>query len=195
VDAELPLLFRTGCYADFTFPSAPDETQPNIVNQIYWPKDDLARSRAHERGTPSRVGQVHHDRILMIQGPLALAARSRPFGVRIESSALTARDPGTPARIRSWVEQAIHVAGRPEWVFVKVHTHGAPEAQAASLLGDAGRAMHRELCTRYNDGTAFVLHYVTAREMFNIALAAMAGEWGNPRDFRDYALPPPPVLS
>jgi hypothetical protein len=195
VDAELPLLFETGCYADFTFPSAPDETQPNIVNQIYWPEDDLARSRAHERGTPSKVGRVYRDRILMIQGPLALARRSNPFGLRIESSALTARDPGTPDRIRSWVDQAIHVSGRPEWIFVKVHTHGAPEAQAASLLGDDGRAMHRELCTRYNDGENFVLHYVTAREMFNIALAAMAGQRGNPHEFRNYALPPPPVLS
>jgi hypothetical protein len=195
VDAELPLLFETGCYADFTFPSAPDETQPNIVNQIYWPNDDLALSSAHERGTPSRVGQVMDDRILMIQGPLALSRRSKPFGLRIESAALTARDPGTPARIRCWVRQAIHVSGRPEWIFVKVHTHGAPEAQAASLLGDAGRAMHRELCTRYNDGKQFVLHYVTAREMFNVALAAMSGERGNPHEYRNYALSPPPVLS
>jgi hypothetical protein len=131
----------------------------------------------------------------MIQGPLALSRRSKPFGLRIESAALTARDPGTPDRIRSWVEQAIHVSGRPEWIFVKVHTHGAPEAQAGSLLGEAGRAMHRELCMRYNDGQDFVLHYVTAREMFNIALAAMAGHSGNPREFRDYALSPPPVLS
>ena len=34
VDDELPLLFARGCYADFTFPSAPDECQPGIVNQI-----------------------------------------------------------------------------------------------------------------------------------------------------------------
>ncbi len=33
----IPLLFETGCYADFTFPAAPNESQPNIVNQIYWP--------------------------------------------------------------------------------------------------------------------------------------------------------------
>src|SRR2546423_8037912 len=83
---------------------------------------------------------------------------------RIENSAVTADDPGTPARVRSWVRQGIHVAGRPEWVFVKVHTHGAPEKQAASLLGDGGRAMHTELTTRFNDGQRWRLHYVTARE-------------------------------
>ncbi|HXU60518.1 MAG TPA: hypothetical protein VN962_02375, partial [Polyangia bacterium] len=37
VDEELPLLHDTGCYADFTFPAAPDESQPAIVNQVYWP--------------------------------------------------------------------------------------------------------------------------------------------------------------
>ena len=55
VDDELPLLFETGCYADFTFPSAPDESQPDIVNQIYWPDRRSARaaaptSRASARG-------------------------------------------------------------------------------------------------------------------------------------------------
>jgi hypothetical protein len=193
VDSELEVLFDTGCYADFTFPSAPDATQPNIVNQIYWPTGDPRRARAHERGVPARVGTVMRDRILMIQGPLALARRR--LGFRIESAALTARDPGTPDRIATWVAQDIHVEGRPDWVFVKVHTHGAPEAQAGALLGEPGRALHRELTTRYNDGRDFVLHYVTAREMFNIALAGMHGKAGDPKLYRDYALPPPPVAA
>jgi hypothetical protein len=143
VDSELRVLFETGCYADFTFPSAPDETQPGIVNQIYWPMGDTGSARAHERGSRARVGQVLNDRILMVQGPLALARRPGRFGVRIESSALTANDPGTESRVDSWVQQRIHVAGRPDWLFVKVHTHGAPDAQAASLLGEPGRALHR----------------------------------------------------
>lgn len=195
VDSELSVLFDTGCYADFTFPSAPDETQPSIVNQIYWPAGDPARARAHESGVRARVGLRMDGRILMIQGPLALARRQGRIGFRIESAALTANDPATESRIDTWVSQAIHVEGLPDWIFVKVHTHGAPEAQAASLLGEPGRAMHRALGARYNDGKRFVLHYVTAREMFNIALAAMVGFGGNPGRFRDYVLPPPPVLS
>lgn len=193
VDSELSVLFETGCYADFTFPSAPDATQPNIVNQIYWPTGDPERARAHERGVRARVGTVMRDRILMIQGPLALARRR--LGWRIESSALTARDPGTPERIATWIAQDIHVEGRPEWLFVKVHTHGAPEAQAAALLGEPGRALHRELTSRYNDGRRFVLHYVTAREMFNIALAGMHEKDGDPNLYRDYVLPPPPIAA
>jgi len=190
VDDELEVLFQTGCYADFTFPSAPDATQPGIVNEIYWPKGDLGRARAHERGRPARVGRIEHDRILMIQGPLALTRGGR--GLRIENGAITASDPATAERVKSWVAQAIHVRGRPEWVFVKVHTHGAPERQAAELLGEGGRALHRALA-RYNDGRRFALHYVTAREMFNVALAAMAGCTGNPAEFLNFSLPPPPV--
>ncbi|HEY4160105.1 MAG TPA: hypothetical protein VGM29_18460 [Polyangiaceae bacterium] len=195
VDSELDVLFETGCYADFTFPSAPDETQPKIVNQIYWPEGAPGRARAHESGVRARVGQTMSDRILMIQGPLALARRSRGFGIRIDGAALTARDPASPSRLATWISQGIHIEGRPEWVFVKLHTHGAPEAQADSLLGKPGRALHELLARHYNDGERYVLHYVTAREMFNIARAGMAGRSGNPNAYRDYVLPPPPVAS
>jgi hypothetical protein len=193
VDAEIPLLFELGCYADLTFPSAPDECQPNIVNQIYWPTGDLSRKRAYEQGRRARVGEVMHDRLLMIQGPLALARRPERLAVRIETSHLNETDPPSPARIRTWVDQRVHVKGRPEWIFVKLHTHGAPEPAAASLLGDGGHALHRELTTRYNDGERWVLHYVTAREMYNIAIAAMESRSGNPDDYRNYVIPPPPV--
>ncbi|MBI4508369.1 MAG: hypothetical protein HY698_01955 [Deltaproteobacteria bacterium] len=194
VDDEIPLLFETGCYADFTFPSAPDETQPNIVNQVYWPVGDLAKPRAYEQGQRARVGEIKRDRILIIQGPLCLIPpRAGRFTPKIENGHVTGRDPATPNRIRSWVAQWIHVEGRPEWVFVKIHTHGAPEQQATSLLGAPGRAFHAELTGRYNDGKNFCLHYVTAREMYNLAMAAMAGKSGNPADFLDFELSPPPV--
>ena len=192
VDAELPLLFRNGCYADFTFPSAPDESQPNIVNRIYWPTGDLHAKRCYERGKRARVGEVMYDRLLMIQGPLGLDRR-RAASVYIENAALTANFPGTAKRAKSWVSKDIHVEGRPEWVFVKLHTHGAPDKQAASLLGADGDEMHRVLTTSYNDGVRWRLHYVTAREMFNIAIAAMEGKSGDPNDYRDHVIPRPPV--
>jgi len=194
VPEEVALLYDTGCYADFTFPSCPDESQPAIVNQIYWPEGDLTAARCYENGTPARVGERRNDRILMIEGPLSLARRpGKLLPTRIENGALTGDDPGTPSRVRSWVNQAIGVAGRPEWVFVKVYTHGAPEQHAASLLGEGGRMMHAELTTRYNDGKNWCLHYVTAREMYNIAIAAMDGRMGDPGQYRDYVLPPPPA--
>jgi hypothetical protein len=193
VDEELPLLFQAGCYADFTFPAAPDESQPAIVNQIYWPAGDLARRRAYESGETATVGETRRDRLLIIQGPLALTWKKSWPPLRIENGNVTGADPATPHRIDTWVAQHIHVRGRPEWFFVKAHTHGAQEETMSSLLGDGGHALHDTLTRRYNDGTRWRLHYVTAREMFNIACAAMAGCSGDPGDYRNFVLPPPPV--
>jgi hypothetical protein len=80
-------------------------------------------------------------------------------------------------------------------VFVKAHTHGTQEPNAPSLLGAGGEALHTELTTTYNDGRRWVLHYVTAREMYNIAIAAMDGRSGDPGAYRDYLLPRPPAAS
>jgi hypothetical protein len=194
VDAELPLLFDTGCYADFTFPSAPDECQPNVVNQLYWPTGDLTKKRAYEQGERARVGASYDDRLLLVTGPLAYARKEGGrVPLRIESAEVTSHDPVTPARVRTWVSRNIHVEGRPEWVFVKVHTHGCPDREAKSLLGEDGRNLHRILTSEYNDGRAWALHYVTARELYNVAMAAMAGKSGNPGDYRDFVLGPPPV--
>lgn len=194
VDREIPLLWETGCYVDMTFPSAPDECQPNIVNQVYWPTGNFQARRGYEHGERAGIGRRYDDRILMIQGPLALAKRPGKVSVRIDSSAIDHTDPPTAARVRTWVNQNIHVEGRPEWVFVKLHTHGAPERNAAVLLGEHGRTLHQVLTTSYNDGKEWILHYVTAREMYNIAMAAIDGNAGNPNDYRDYAMQRPPVM-
>lgn len=192
VDAELPLLWKLGCYADYTFPSAPDPCQSDMVNLLYWPTGDLTRRRSYDAGEPAAVGVTHHDRLLMITGPLGFARKGR-LGLRLENGALTGDDPPTPRRVDSWVDQNIHVAGRPEWVFVKVHTHGAIEKTAAALLGADGHAMHAHLTERYNDGTAWRLHYVTAREMYNVARAAMDGKRGDPSAWFDHVIAPPPI--
>jgi hypothetical protein len=127
---------------------------------------------------------------MLIEGPIALARRPNGRSIRIESSALDGGDPPTAHRLETWVAQDIHVGGRPEWVFVKVHTHGAPERNAEVLLGDANVRFHEAL-RRYNDGTRWKLHYVTAREMYNVARAAMDGKSGEPAQFFDYEVPKP----
>ena len=199
VDDELPLLHRLGCYADFTFPSAPDPCQPGWVNAIYWPRgseghalDDLTHAKSFAQGELAEVGRRRDDRLLMITGPLGLT-RKGTAGVRLENGALTGDDPPTAARVASWVAQDIHVAGRPDWVFVKVHTHGSLESTTASLLGPGGEAMHHTLATQFNDGVRYKLHYVTAREMYNVAMAAMDGKTGDPAAYFDATVAPPPV--
>ena len=125
----------------------------------------------------------------MITGPLAIARKD--LGIRIENGAITGDDPPTAARVATWIDQGIHVEGRPEWTFVKVHTHGAIEKTAGSLLGPGGRELHAALRGHMERG--FRLHYVTAREMFNVARAAMDGKTGDPNAYFDYIVPPPPI--
>ena len=55
--------------------------------------------------------------------------------MRIENADITGANPPAAERVHSWVAQNIHVQDRPEWVFVKVHTHGTQEAHADALLG------------------------------------------------------------
>ncbi|HEY5960223.1 MAG TPA: hypothetical protein VIV60_26905 [Polyangiaceae bacterium] len=192
VNAELPLLFRTGCYADFTFPSCPDVTQANIVNQIYWPNGDLRRRRAYEYGRRARIGESFDDRILCITGPLVVGFRENTLKPRLEYGAIQLNDPVTAHRVRHWIEARVQVDGQPDWLFIKVYAHSATEDQSGAVLGDGGRQLHRSL-QAFNDGAKYCLHYVTAREMYNIARAAMDGKSGNPNSFRDYILPRPPI--
>jgi hypothetical protein len=193
INNELVLLRELGCYADFTLPSAPSDTQTSTINSIYYATDDPLRPKSHDRGTNVRVGGRAEGDLMIVQGPLGLNWKERRLGImpRIENADVRRGCPPTPARVDAWVRAGIHVEGRPEWVVVKVHTHGTQEADMDTLLGDAADAMHTHLETRYNDGRDYVLHYVTSREVYNIIKAAESGRSGNPNDYRDFVLPPP----
>ena len=191
LDNELELLRELGCYADFTLPSAPSDTQTRTINSIYYATDDPLRPRSHDHGTAVRVGGGAVGDLMIIQGPLGLSWSRRRLLPRIENSDVRAACPPTPARVDAWVRAGIHVQGRPEWVFVKVHTHGTQEADMDTLLGGPVDAMHDYLEQAYNDGQRYVLHYVTARETYNIIKAAEDGRAGDPGRYRDYLLPAP----
>jgi hypothetical protein len=104
---------------------------------------------------------------------------------------VTGPNGATPERVDAWVRLNIRLPGRPEWTFVKVHTHGAADHCREGLLGGGLDALFGALESRYNDGSAWRLHYVTAREMYNIIRAAEAGRAGDPSDYRDFAIAPP----
>jgi hypothetical protein len=196
VNDELQILHELGCYADFTLPSAPSDTQTQKVNSIYWATDDPLRPKSHNSGVDLKAGHPGSGDLLIVQGPLSLNWHSRKWGIlpRIESGDVRASNPPTPERVDLWVREHIHIAGRPEWVFVKVHTHGTQEQDMETLLGEPMGAMFDYLESAYNDGKKHVLHYVSSREMFNIIRAAEDGLSGNPGAFRDYVLPPPRML-
>ena len=181
VDNELAVLRETGCYADFTLPAAPHPAQTRKINSIYYATGAPGRSKSHDTGVDARVGSPPGGDLLLIQGPLCLNWRSRKLFLfpRIENGDVSGDNPPTPERFDLWVRRGIHVQGRPEWVFVKVHTHGANEKNVEALLGEP---MRRTLsyAERYNDGGAYRLHYVTAREMYDLVKAAEAGAGGDP---------------
>ena len=61
------------------------------------------------------------------------------------------------------------------------------------LLGRPTDDMFTYLEEKYNDGERYVLHYASAREMYNIAIAAGASKTGNPNEYRDFKIPQPPI--
>ena len=210
VNEELGILRDTGCYADFTFPSAPSPTQPKTVNSIYYASDTPGKPRAHDHGTPVTAldprlspqvsGLSLHpsnppSRLMLIQGPLALNWRRRKWGLlpRLENAEISGSNPPTEERVRLWAKQQIHVTGRAEWVFVKLHTHGCVSANRDVLFGEAMRRMHEHLLARYNDGTDWQLHYVTAREMYNTVRALESGTNPVSDSWRDFEIGAPEI--
>ncbi|MDQ8208526.1 hypothetical protein QEH52_13460 [Coraliomargarita sp. SDUM461003] len=197
VNNELDILRETGCYADFTFPSVPSSTQPrNFCNDLYWAKDRGGAPRSHDFGRRLEVGLAPDDNeLLLVQGPVGLNWHSRKFGLipRIENADISGGNIPTPERVDLWIRQQVHVLGRENWIFIKMHTHGCVERNAEVLLGERMRAMYRHLLQRYNDGRDFIVHFVSARELSNIARAAVAGEVGPPGQYRDWHVGRPEI--
>jgi hypothetical protein len=190
VNNEIDVLRETGCYADFTLPSAPDPTQTSKINSIYYAIDDPRRPKSHDSGTDVGVGPVPPNGLMMIQGPLVLSWRRRKWGVlpRIENGCLQGNQPPSLDRLDDWLRARVQVPSRPDWFFVKLHTHGAPEGNAQVLLGEPMIAFHRALGRRAQSDPSFRFHYVTAREMYNLVRAASAGWQGTVNEARNFEL-------
>lgn len=188
VNEEIPILLETGCMADMTFPSAPDRTQPPLTNRIYWAVDRPGRPCSHFTGREIGTVPPPEDGLLILPGPLALNWRSRKLGIfpRVENSCLQSTQPATARRLDDWLRVRIHVPSRPNWIFLKLHAHGAPEKDHDALLGEPMVRFHEELARRAATNPRFRFHYVTAREMVNLALAAAAGLPGTVAECRDY---------
>ena len=168
VDNELEILLETGCYADFTMPSAPSDTQTRIINSLYYAQDRPGVSKSHDVGIRARVGQTPPDNsLLMVQGPLGLDWQQRKWGLlpRIENADLHGGRPASWSRMQQWLQANVCVDGRPDWLFVKLHTHGCKAENIDSLLGQPTVEFHRALQDYARQNPSFRLHYVTAWEM------------------------------
>lgn len=165
VNDEIKILLETGCYADFTLPSAPSDTQTRKVNSIYYAVDKPGMPKSHDWGVDAEVGKKGEG-LLMVQGPLALNFKNRSSGIfpRIENGGLYGNSPPTAGRVRLWIDTGISVKGAPEHVFVRLYTHGAQESIMKMLFDDGGfDEMFRSL-----QGSGAAVNFVSARELVNV---------------------------
>lgn len=178
VNNETNILRETGCYADFTMPSAPSNTQTRTFNQIYYAFDCADAPKSHDSGQRAKTGQpAPENGLLMIQGPLMLDWQRRKFGVLpgLENADLHGGFPPTANRLRQWMRAGVSVEGRPDWLFVKLHTHGAPERNADMLLGEPMYRFHQHLADLANECEDFEYYYVTTHQMASLVHQAEQG--------------------
>ena len=193
VNDELSILAKTGCYADFTFPVS-NEAQPKMANTVFYGQSSFAYPKGYNRGVmPAKFGFKGTKGLLLIQGIIGLRWKSRThkFIPSIEQSNISYADPPFPSRIDYWIKKGVHIPGSPNWIFVKIHGHGAraEDKDREVMLGKSFDDMCDYLESKYNDQKAYFLHYVSAREMFNIIKAAEDRKIGNPNLYRNYVIP------
>lgn len=190
VNNEIDILLKTGCYADFTFP-AMNQANPLLINSIYYACDHPSKPKSYNTGKLVEVNSDSREGLMMFQGPLyPFFKQDKISGFRALGDVINGVTPITSKRIDSWVKTGIHVKGAADVVFVKTHTHGAVDAKM--VLGDNMDFIFSHLEGKYNDSENYILHYVTAREMYNIACALEDGcSSDSLEDYRDYKVKKP----
>jgi hypothetical protein len=188
VDSEMQILAETGCYADLTMPSGVGHpAQTEKINSVYECALPLDRATPHRQGHDLAAGRVPKTFPLMVQGPLVTDFRRTLRSARpaLDNGAITGANPATMHRLSLWKQAQVRVLGRPDWLFIKLHCHSMDPTQKDAVIGDSFRNFLAALIGGAADRKE-TLHFVAAREMANILLAACDGREGNPGDYRDY---------
>jgi hypothetical protein len=115
----------------------------------------------------------------------------RHLFVDLDDGDIHGAEHASPPRVDRWVRANVHVRERPDWVFIKLFAHGisSPD-EAEACLGDDFDESLSYLERAYNDGNRYVLHYITAREAYNLARAAAEGATGAPQDYLNAYIKP-----
>jgi len=200
VSDEISILQRLGCYADMTFPSFAVLSQPSTINRIYYAQD-TPQSKSYDKGVLAKVGS-EGEGLLMIPGPIGINtfnplllfetaaiddAEGSGFSGKVNKPDQF-RDYFNPTRVGLWNNLGVGVDGRREWVFVKLHAHGMEHKEI--LLGGELDAMLFSV-EKYCREKGITLHYIVAREAFNLVKAAERQLEGPPEAFYDLIIPPP----
>ena len=178
VNEELLILKRTGCYADFTMPSAPDSCQTSTINAIYYAVDDPQAPKSHDAGVPARVGRKPSGDLLMVQGVLALDWIRRKHGVfpHLENSDVACYRPPHKQRVPIWLDFAPVVQGAEEVCFIKLHCHGALEIHHEAVMGPPMRGLLQYLIKECPRELGCEFRFATCWEMVQMIHALERGE-------------------
>lgn len=192
VDSEMQILADTGCYADFTLPSVPFQSQVPRINAIYQCGHPLTEAKPHRSGPSLKVGGSLSLPIIF-NGPLVFDWTRRVYGLpvpRIEDGALAANYPLCMNRFKGWHSAGIGVEGRPQWVFIKLYSHGFFEHDQDAMIGEQMKRFMGQLLEDSERTGKFKIHFASAREAFNMVVAAVDGRKNGPGQYRNYKLKP-----
>jgi len=191
VDNEVQILADTGCYADMTLPSAPDQSQVSVTNKIYECGLPLKYPIPHRKGKSVKVNGNLPQLPLIFSGPLIFnwTRRIKGFPIpRVDDGALVYNQQMDFARLNRWLNANITVKGNPEWVFIKLYCHGFFTHDQSASIGDEAKKFFNEVVENGEKENAYSVHFASAREATNMVFAAIDGKTGNPNKFRDYRL-------
>lgn len=191
VDDEMQILQDTGCYADMTLPSAPGQTQVPMINKIYECTLPFDQPVPHRKGRPVQVRSTDPALPLIFTGPLVFNWTRRIKGIpfpRIDDGAMTNNQPMDMARFKRWVSSNIIVKEQPDWVFIKLHCHGFFDNDQSACIGEEAIRFFSEMGEHGDRSGEYKLYFATAREAFNIVMAALDGKKGSPGSYRNYRL-------
>ncbi len=188
--SQIRTLHDLGCYVDLTFPCVGSSCQPGKVNSIC-----LVSSGADDpfgEACDLRAGEISSGDLLLVSGPFLIdwtdwRLKYRPFA---ESGRLTPAALPDRTRAQSWLRARVHVTGQPNWIFVKLIIDDVVDADAARTICGGLHEAFESLEESCSITVTSRLHFVTAREMYNIIRAAEAGRVGDAGQFRDYLIKP-----
>jgi hypothetical protein len=191
VDNEMQILQDTGCYADMTLPSAPDQSQIAVINSIYECGKPLDQPAPHAAGRRIAVGRNHWKLPIIVTGPLVFNWKGGTNAIplpRIDDGALTANQPLDAARFDRWRSANITVSGKSDWIFVKLYCHGFFDRDQSACIGEDAKRFFSEMVENGEKTGDYSIHFASAREAFNMTAAAVDGKSGSPNEWRDYRL-------
>jgi hypothetical protein len=191
VDSEMRILQETGCYVDMTLPSAPDRSQVPMLNSIYECGLPMDQAAPHRSGENVSVNGKQPLLPLIFTGPLVFNWTEQMTGLplpRIDDGVLAHNQSMNLARIKRWMSANVIVKGQPEWIFIKLYCHGFIDTDQQACIGEEAKRFFSEMIEHGARTSDYKVYFASAREAYNMVVAAIDGKNGSPGEYRNYRL-------